>query len=112
MSNDYTICWVHTESCHKCQGRNAHYRTRMGCKNCPLLQETLLRRGLSLKPREKLVKSAPDISEKIILMKMAGATHRDIAAATGLSENTVNGYITKANKAAGATKPHRKRGDV
>jgi hypothetical protein len=112
MPDDYTFCWVHTEPCSECQGSHAYYQTRMSCKNCPLLQKTLSRRGLSSKPHEKLVISVPDISEKIILMKMAGATHREIAAATGLSENTVNGYIWKANKAAGVTKPHRKRGEA
>jgi hypothetical protein len=107
MSDEYTICWVHTESCHKCQGRNTNYRTRMCCKNCPLLRETLKQRGLLKSPPDKHVKSVPMLG-RILAMKSAGATHRDIAAATGLSENTVNSYIVKANKAAGATKPHRK----
>lgn len=110
------IRWVSTEPCLVCKGTNVDYRTRPWCKDCPSLLETLKQRGLLSKPpgeaAKKRCKMPQTMDEKIFAMSAAGATHREIAAATGLCENTVNNRIWKAHRAAGTVKHHRKRGEV
>jgi orotate phosphoribosyltransferase-like protein len=67
-----------------------------------------MQRGLITRPPAP-VKSMYD---RVIELKNSGATHRAIASATGLAEDTVNHYCSMANKAKGVTRAYKKRGGV
>lgn len=99
------IVWVHTVPCKFCQGRNAHYARRPGCRGCPSLLEHIAPRQPVKRDKPK---AAPSMADKVLALHAQGKRYKEIAEALRISENTVCSYVYKANKAAGTNRQYRR----
>jgi hypothetical protein len=110
MNDEFEIRFVHTERCSVCKGKHAEYRNRPGCIGCQPLHKTFMEYGYApmLQVPIKYVNVQPSLVDRIFALEAAGIPYKEIASVTGLTENTVNYYVYKANKESGNNRSYHR----